>query len=54
MVTGILAGISVPSLINWKHYQDIENPTNCIKTSLEQLKSDAKRWGAQCTINGQT
>ena len=54
MVTGILAGISVPSLINWKHYQDIKTRQIALKTSLEQLKSDAKRWGAQCTINGQT
>ena len=53
-ITGILAGISVPSLINWKYYQDVKTRQLALKTNLEQMKSDAKRWGATCTIDGKT
>ena len=53
-MTGILAGISVPSLIHWKHLQDVRTIQLALKTNLEQMKSDAKRWGAMCTINGGT
>ena len=53
-ITSILAGISVPSLINWKYFQDIKTRQLALKTNLEQMKSDAKRWGATCTINGKT
>ena len=53
-ITGILAGISVPSLINWKYFQDIKTRQLALKTNLEQMKSDAKRWGATCKINGKT
>ena len=53
-ITGILAGISVPSLINWKHFQDIKTQQLALKTAIEKIKSDAKRWGATCTINGKT
>lgn len=53
-VTGILAGISVPSLINWKYFQNIKTRQLALKTNLEQIKSDAKRWGATCTLNGRT
>ena len=51
-ITGILASISVPSLINWRHFQTIKTRQIALKTNLEQMKSDAKRWGATCTING--
>ncbi len=51
-VTGILATISVPSLINWKHFQEIKTRQLALKTTLERIKSDAKRWGATCTISG--
>ena len=51
-ITGILAGISVPSLINWKHLQEIKTRQLALKTSLERIKSEAKRWGATCTISG--
>ena len=53
-VTGILAGISVPSLINWKHLQDIKTRQLALKTSLEKIKGEAKRWGGTCTISGIT
>ena len=53
-VTAILAGISVPSLINWKYFQNIKTRQLALKTNLEQIKSNAKRWGATCTINGRT
>ena len=52
VVTGILATISVPSLINWKHFQEIKTRQLALKTNLEQIKSDAKRWGGTCTISG--
>ena len=51
-ITGILASISVPSLINWKHFQTIKTRQLALQANLEQMKSDAKRWGATCTING--
>ena len=51
-ITGILASISVPSLINWKHFQTIKTRQLALRTTLEQIKSDAKRWGATCTISG--
>ena len=54
VVTGILAAISAPSLINWKHLQEIKTRQLALKTTLERIKSDAKRWGATCTINGAT
>ena len=53
-VTGILAGISIPSLINWKYFQDIKTRQLALRTNIEQMKSDAKRWGATCTIDGKT
>ncbi|WP_250398758.1 prepilin-type N-terminal cleavage/methylation domain-containing protein [Synechococcus sp. MU1648] len=52
VITGILASISVPSLINWKHFQTIKTRQLALKANLEQIKSDAKRWGATCTISG--
>ena len=52
IITGILASISVPSLINWKHFQTIKTRQLALKTNLEQIKSDAKRWGATCKISG--
>ena len=51
-ITGILASISVPSLINWKHLQTIKTRQLALQVNLEKIKSDAKRWGATCTING--
>ena len=51
---GILAGISIPSLINWKYYQDLKTRQLALKTNLEKMKSDAKRWGATCIIDGKT
>ena len=45
-VIGILAGVSIPSLINWKYFQDLKTRQLALKTNLEQMKSDAKRWGA--------
>lgn len=53
-ITGVLASFSVPSLINWKHLQNIKTRQLALKTTIEKIKSDAKRWGATCTINGQT
>ena len=52
-ITGILASISVPSLINWKHFQTIKTRQLALQANLEKIKSDAKRWGATCTINGE-
>ena len=52
-ITGILASISVPSLINWKHLQTIRTRQLALQVNLEKIKSDAKRWGATCTINGE-
>ena len=52
-ITGILASISVPSLINWKHLQTIKTRQLALQVNLEKIKSDAKRWGATCTINGE-
>ena len=40
-----LAGVSIPSLINWKYFQDLKTRQLALKTNLEQMKSDAKRWG---------
>ena len=54
VITGILAGISVPSLINWKHFQNIKTRQLALKTTIEKIKSDAKRWGAICTIEGKS
>ena len=54
VITGILAGISVPSLINWKHFQNIKTRQLALKTTIEKIKSDAKRWGAICTIDGKS
>ena len=54
VITGILAGISVPSLINWKNFQSIKTRQLALKTTIEKIKSDAKRWGATCTIEGKT
>lgn len=51
-ITGILASISVPSLINWKHFQMIKTRQLALKAHLEQIKSDAKRWGATCKVSG--
>lgn len=51
-IAGILASISVPSLINWKHFQTLKTRQLALKTTLEQIKSDAKRWGATCTLIG--
>ena len=54
VVTGILAGITVPSLINWKHLQEIKTRQLALKTTIQRIKSDAKIWGATCTIDGTT
>ena len=52
LITSILASISVPSLINWKHFQTIKTRQLALKAYLEQNKSDAKRWGATCKVSG--
>ena len=53
LITGILASISVPSLINWKHFQTIKTRQLALQANLEKIKSDAKRWGASCTVKGE-
>ena len=53
-VIGVLAGVSIPSLINWKYFQDLKTRQLALKTNLEKMKSDAKRWGATCIIDGKT
>ena len=52
LITSILASVSVPSLINWKHFQTIKTRQLALKAYLEQNKSDAKRWGATCKVSG--
>ena len=51
-ISAILAGISIPSLIKLKNYQDLRTRQLAFKTTIEMLKSEAKRWGGTCILNG--
>lgn len=54
VIIGILAAVTAPSLENWKNLQLLRAKQQGLLATLETMKADASRWGAQCTIDGNT